>query len=627
MPLGTAALAAIHVAAWLVVGYAFARPWLHRLSRDAEISRPDVAVAAVVGFVGFACSLMVAHIVTGGAVFGSAWAVPSASAGLLLWWWRTPSRAVRVAPTGSPIAWLLLAVVLVLLFAAPVVAGGSGIRTGDPPWHLGWTEQLLAGDPVPTGPAPEVGRNAYPWGVHAVLATLVRTSPGSDVRSAYEALHFVLVFAIPLAAAALAGRVQSRARLPAAAAAALIGGFGWVAARGAAFATSPSDARFGADMVVASPNSVYELFPPGLPRELGLVVLAVFAVVALRAVESNSRPVAFAAGVLAGLCGLVSVPLFVSALVWAGALGIARRGGWRLSARMIASGVGVFALWAGPVAALFARYGGFVDITPRLGREWPLPLALSAWGVLGPLCLAGVLHVASYARARAVQDDGSAGGHSARGLLAVGGACLALLGLAIMRGEASWDLAGNATLLHQGRVWPPAHLIAAVFAGIALGALSTRITSPGTRAVAVVLVTAAAVPSVVLSAAGVARVLEHDRGGFVYDTAEWSGEAFPARAAAELSPDDVVAVEGSDDLAFALWQLSGTKLAAYDDPRLEGNDLRVRYAELAARWDERAAGAGWPSTHAAVPESEVPPGTTPVATGAYRGTMWALIET
>ncbi|MBW3535393.1 MAG: hypothetical protein KY453_09295, partial [Gemmatimonadetes bacterium] len=42
---------------------------------------------------------------------------------------------------------------------------------------------------------------------------------------------------------------------------------------------------------------------------------------------------------------------------------------------------------------------------------------------------------------------------------------------AVARGRFDWDVAGNATLLHQGRMWPPAHLLGAVFAGIALAAL------------------------------------------------------------------------------------------------------------------------------------------------------------
>ena len=66
-----------------------------------------------------------------------------------------------------------------------------------PPWHLGWTEQLLGGDPFPTGPAPEFGRNAYPWGLHATMATMVRLAPGTDPLVAFETLHLVLIAAHP----------------------------------------------------------------------------------------------------------------------------------------------------------------------------------------------------------------------------------------------------------------------------------------------------------------------------------------------------------------------------------------------------------------------------------------------
>ena len=102
-------------------------------------------------------------------------------------------------------AWAAIAfhvAALVALFVVPVVAGGTSVRTGDPPWHLGWTQQLLEGERLPSGPAPpELARNSYPWGFHALIATLVRLVPGTDPLVALTAVHLLVVLGILIAPA------------------------------------------------------------------------------------------------------------------------------------------------------------------------------------------------------------------------------------------------------------------------------------------------------------------------------------------------------------------------------------------------------------------------------------------
>lgn len=637
MPLATLAGAGAQIILWLLVGYACARPFIHHVggrrkaggAGASAVSLPDAIVFAIVGFVGFSCGLMVLHIISGGAVLGTAWPAPLLAVVSGAIWWRSRRRnPVAIASGRSLVPWILVGCLLVAFFVAPVVFGGSGIRTGDPPWHLGWTEQLLAGEPVPVGPAPELGRNAYPWGLHAVLATLVRLTPWTDPLVAYETLHLIVVLGVPMAAAALARRARPDSAPWAAAAAALIGGFGWLSARSPAFATSPSGARYGADMVVASPNSVYELFPPGLPRELGLVVLAAFAVACLAAIKQEQRRAGAVAGVVAGLCGLVSVPLFVSALAWGAALWIISRGARRAAAWALGVGGVVFALWAGPVAALFVRYGGFVDITPRLGKEWPLPVAVASWGLLGPLALAGLFVLIRGTRGDAAGEpraDLDVDRLGARALTALAAACVVLLAVALARGAASWELAGNATLLHQGRVWPPAHLVGAALAGVALASLASSARAQEPRLAAAVLIVLAGMPSLALSAVAFTRILDAGRAGFVYSGFDLRGPSFAVRAAELLGPRDVVDAGRAGDLGFALFQLSGVRLASYDDPRLGGNDLRIRYAELAEEWNRRAAGAGFEATHRVVGASGGPPEDFLVA-GLYGGRRWYLVE-
>lgn len=594
MTAGTLLLAFLQSILFLAVGWFVGNALLGRIWPERTFEWPERGLAAIAGGVVFSLGCMIVHIVSGGALFGIVGAVPVLAIAAIYVTRRAVGR-----PTGVP--WLLLvgfAAMVLTLYAGPAISGGSSIRTGDPPWHLGWSEQLLAGDPIPTGPAPEFGRNAYPWGLHAVIATLVRLVPASTPVIAHEALHFLLVLGLPLAAACIARALDPRAGWAAAAAMSLIGGFGWVAAGEPDFVASPGSARYGADLVVASPNSVYESLPPALPRELGLVLLAVAGLLFL--ISRREDRGAFAAGVIAGIVGLISVPLFVSALLWAVALAIATRGG-RWLARVLAAAVGVFALWAGPVASNYVAQGGFVDITPRLGVEWPLPVALASWGLLLPLAIAGV---ALARRSPAV---------------AFVAATALLLALAVARGEFGWSLSGNATLLHQGRVWPPMHLLGAALAGVALvGLWRWRRFGP----LIVVAVVGVGSISPMFASMRMTELIRDRTAGFDYARGD---HEFVRRVASHLGPDDVLLVQGSDALAFRVFEFSGVKLARYDDARLASNDLRIRYADLAAAWDERMTTVGFDSDFYLIPAPEQ--GTAPAALerGTFGGRRWIML--
>ncbi|MDQ3784784.1 MAG: hypothetical protein M3360_07905, partial [Actinomycetota bacterium] len=210
MTFGT--IAGLLVQSFLVgaIGWAMGDGLLRRAGRGRVpegLAGPERALNAVGGFVLFSLACMLGHIVTGGAVFGLPGVVPALGV-VVLWAGRASFRLIPVP------RWTLVgvaAVALLCLFVLPVILGGSGVRSGDPPWHLGWAEQLLGGEPVPLGPAPEFARNAYPWGWHALLATLVRLVPGSTPLVAHESLHVVVVAAVPLAVACLARRVDRRA--------------------------------------------------------------------------------------------------------------------------------------------------------------------------------------------------------------------------------------------------------------------------------------------------------------------------------------------------------------------------------------------------------------------------------
>lgn len=571
---------------------------------------------AVVGAVVFAVGLMLVHIVTFGKVFSSPFIVPVAGAVVLVAG-RGSFKAVRFERRALG-ALAVLAAVLLTLYFVPALRGGSSVRSGDSPWHLGWTEQLLGDETIPSGPAPQdVARNAYPWGYHAVIATLVRLVPGTSPLIALDAVFLILLAALPLGAAVLARTIDARAGWAAAMAASLVGGFGWISARGPAFATAPKAGEFGADLVAASPNGVYALLPPPLPRELGLVLLAAATFLLIRAHQGDVRA-RVVAGATVGLVGLVSVPVFVTAALWMTVAALLRPEG--KGRAFLASAIPaalVWGTWSLPVVIRFVRFGGFVNITPELGKEWALPVALGSWGLL----LVGTAAGASLAARRS--------GPGSTVLLGSAAAIVALLIFTIARAVADWGLAGNATLLHQGRVWPPAHLLGATFAGVAalyaflwLQARSVMV-AVGTAAA----VLAAGTASPILASIQLGRVMGSGAAGFAYARDEISHpRSFVHEAASRLGPEDVVRVEGNDDLAFLLFQFSGCRLAAFDDPRLEGNDLRIRYRALARRWDERIAGGGFEPTHrvGSVDPGSAVPGV--LAEGTFEGDRWVLTE-
>ncbi|MGH2746458.1 MAG: hypothetical protein ACRDKB_00850 [Actinomycetota bacterium] len=602
----------------LAIGWVVGRRLLRRLGPPNEFGAVEQSLAAVAGFAVFSVGLMVAHIVTGGAIFGLTGPVPLVGA-VTLWLGRGELKQIP-AVVGRPHAGVaVLAAALIALYLVPVLVGGPPIRTGDPPQHMGWTEQILAGEPIPVGPAPEVGRNAYPWGFHAVMAGLVRLVPGSDVTATQYALHALLIGALPLGVAAVARTVRRNAGLPAAAAATAIGGFGWVLAREPFFATSPRGARHGADLVVGSPNGLYALFPPPLPRELGLVLLAVAAGMIVRAIRTRERRAEVGAGIACGLVGLVSVPLFLTALLWAVVGSIAVDGERaRRVVTVAGTAVGVFALWAGPVLADFVRFGGFVSITPRLGTEWQVTTAFASWGLLLPAAAGGLVLLASLREA------------GARAFFALFIATLAFLGLAVARGAFDWDLRGNATLLHQGRVWPALHLLGASLAGVALARVYEWLRD---RSRALVVATTAAFFAVgsvspALAATRMVEVLGAGRvsTGYIYSTRNFAEESFVRRAAGVLGPRDVIRVQDDELLGMWLYQYSGCRITGFEDPRLDGNDLRIRFAELAERYDERMEQGGFEADFVALPARSSLPGTRPIVGGEYRGERWVLIR-
>ena len=603
-------LVVLQVILFLTVGWCLASLVIALFLNERDLGWPERSLFAIGGSCVFAIALMIAHILSGGAVFSNPFVVPVAAIVTVAAALSTGSLEVSF-PRNA-----LFAVVLLLaLFVVPVFLAGSTVREGDPPWHMGWTHELLDGQPLPDGHAPEFGRNAYPWGWHGIIATTTRLVPGADPLLAHEALHVVFVLAIPLAAACLARRVRAEAGWYAAGAASLIAGFGWISAMETDFVATPTEARHGADMVVASPNSVYELFPPALPREMGLVLVGLVGTLLLFALRERRASWWYGAGIVAGCAGLVSFPMLIPALLWGfvGAL-FARRERLRALLRVVIPALALFALWMGPLVYWYLTQGGFVDVVPVLGVEWSLITALSAWGILLPLAVWGAVLLA---RSLDVQ---------AKVLLGFAASSVALILIAVLRREFGWGLEGNQTLLHQGRMWPVAHLLGAAFAGVALAhlvSLLARRHAMRSR-LAVGAIFAFGSISLLLSIPALTQLIDDREKGFVYADEDLTSGSFVREAANHLSPGDVLSSD-DDALAFKLFEFSGVSLADYDDPRLEGNDARIRYRDLAARYVERIESGGFEPTHAVVEEGSAPAGQV-LEAGEYEGREWSLVR-
>jgi hypothetical protein len=231
-----------------------------------------------------------------------------------------------------------------------------------------------------------------------------------------------------------------------------------------------------------------------------------------------------------------------------------------------------------------------------------------------PLAIAGTVVAA---RIRSVEGRAFLGFVVGTGLL---------LAFSIARGAFDWNLAGNATLLHQGRVWPPAHLLGAACAGAALVVaynwLRARSRTLGILVTTGVFAIGGVSPA--FAARSLTDVIENYEDGFSYGSENVARDSFVERASEVLSPDDLVSVPSDDNLAFLLFQFSGCRIAEYDDPRLDGNDLRIRYEDLAAEWNERVAGRGFRPDYIALPGGSA--GQRSVVRGEYEGTAWVLLK-
>jgi hypothetical protein len=430
-------------------------------------------------------------------LLGHPWALRAVAIALIvaLVAWRRPSLAPGWV-SAWPVAIAAGAVAVVTYPAFLAATPRLWPSHEDMLWHQGWIRQLAAGIPAPGGVyAGEP--NSYPWLYHSISAWLLGALPG-DLNSAILALDVGGVAAGWLAMWLLA-RELGAPRAAAVWAAGLFtaaAGFGWIWQHGPAASLHQNGVNFGPyhgdlvlwNVLVPALGNV----PPLIPRELG-TCLAPFAVWLMVRGLTKGRPAAlWAAGAAIGFVFLISPLAGGFCIAWAVVLALAARdpAAWRTAV----AGAAVAAVWLGPLAVDYHRYGGFVSIThitpvvPSAGQT------IVALGVVLPLGVAGVLAVL----------------RRPRGVSALAAALIVVVPAVACGGGAllghGADVLGTPTLLRWARYLPFLVLGLAVPAGVAaqrLTELAGRATRAGAVATGVVLAAAAVTSTALAGAAAV----------------------------------------------------------------------------------------------------------------------------
>ena len=118
----------------------------------------------------------------------------------------------------------------------------------------------------------------------------------------------------------------------------------------------------------------------------------------------------------------------------------------------------------------------------------------------------------------------------------------------------------------------------------------------------------------------------------LYNRDEFASGSFVMEAAGELGPGDIVQAPSGNDNVLGLWlfQFSGARISGHEDSRYPGNELRIRYEELAERYGDAVEAGGFEADYVPLPRSRAENAGVPmsevVAEGPFRGEAWVLVE-
>jgi hypothetical protein len=448
---------------------------------------------------------MVAHMISGGGVFQH----PS--------WIRTITAALaavllgRKLQTGgglrppSPEAWGLFGAVVLagLVWGSPLARMLPVGHVGDQNLHMGWANQLLNGEATPTAALTGDIPNFYPWLFHALVAFLASFT-GPRAFDAQPALLLVQVGGAVLGFYAL-GRALTRRHITGLGAGlfgAMSGGFGFVMLRGPDLVVDPraeggrAAVRFMGDLLYRrSYNLSFHNLAPVFPRDIAYALTCGFLLLLILALERRSRLLLVAAGGALGLIGLTGGETFLVSVAIAllSSFVTARGDRIRAAALVLAPALGLWALWAVPVALNLRRLGGFVDTASALVALPPLAIA-GAWGSALPLAILGWL--------KRPKELTLAGTRVIAIVLVTGAVALLVSG-----GVARILGPGFTTLGRAHRYWPLLYLGVALLAALGLTAWSDLRVGRSLKIGGSVLVTALALGSPVLGSLALPQVI------------------------------------------------------------------------------------------------------------------------
>ncbi len=318
----------------LVAGAGFAFGYLLVSTLIPRVSRVVRWALAFPALFAFALACMGVHIVTGGWLFSSPWAVrivtfASAVACVVL---RRRHRSADETE-GRADAWAALAVVVIALFVTSTPLFRSLPLPADPDiqLHMGWSAQLLNGESTPSAPITGDVPNYYPWGWHGLVAFLSAFTPGGHPMFVLGPLQLLQVAACALGLFAL-GRVLTERWIGGVGAAlfgAFGGGLGFFALRSMDVVMfAEDDLTYGGDLLFwRSYNASMHNLPPPYPRDIAFALFIAFLVLGAAAYKERTRWPLLGAGVVLGMLGLTGGEAFIVA----GTASLALRSGPRRS--------------------------------------------------------------------------------------------------------------------------------------------------------------------------------------------------------------------------------------------------------------------------------------------------------
>jgi hypothetical protein len=155
----------------LAFGYLLASTILESLVDDRWL----LWALALPGLIVFSVVLTVVHALSGGELYSrpiAVWILTAATVVVLVIV-RHRKRRSRPGPTRADLVAVLTGVVAIAVWSLPALdVIPLVVGRGDHLHHMAWTNQLLNGEPLPTGALTGTLPNDYPWRFHGLTALL-----------------------------------------------------------------------------------------------------------------------------------------------------------------------------------------------------------------------------------------------------------------------------------------------------------------------------------------------------------------------------------------------------------------------------------------------------------------------